>query len=120
MDVSISEDENDVLYISFLQNESYDNYVIIQYVEELDKQDIELDFTKYYLEIDERGGGYNCLEKVISERYFVTFIFNGKGKEIFKDESLKIYYHNLNSSRWDELKSVMSKVFSEISLVIKD
>ncbi len=119
MEVSISEDENGVLIIGFLQNENYDNYVNVQYVDELDEQDIKLGCTKYYIELNEKGA-YNCLEKVNMEQYSITFILNNKGKEVFKEEYIKIYNHNLISQKWDALKILIPKVFSEISVIIRD
>ena len=117
LEANIDQDENGVISIGFFQNDNYDNYLIIQFVDDLDEQDEKLGFTKYYVELKERGGAYNCLEKVIVEQNSLLFILNNKGVETFKEENIKIDLSNLAFQQWVTIKNMLPKVFSEVVLV---
>lgn len=109
--VNISTDENDIICISFLENTDSGKYLIIQYTDELDEQDIELGWTNYYIEISNLGGSYSCIKSVNWTKDLIEFQFNEIGFKKFHEEQIKIPF-DVTSIEWTELNKALSKIFS--------
>jgi len=110
-----NKDEQDILIIGFAENEAFENYVLIQFSEDLDEQDSYHNWTKYYLEVSGLGGAYACLSKVFLNKEKIIFTLNNKGVKKFHLETIEIGIV-LSTKKWEHLKNTLSDIFKDYNL----
>ncbi|MFC0181498.1 Immunity protein 10 [Pseudarcicella hirudinis] len=110
--VSLTKDENDVWIIGFIENESYANYVIIQYSNDVDEQELSLNWSKYYLELSNFGGSYNCISKINLTKNNLEIILNDSGSKKFNTNQILVYY-SLNDLEYKNLLEELKTIFED-------
>jgi hypothetical protein len=111
----IRDDETDVLLVGF-QNESTDEYVLLQFSDELDEQDILLGWSKYYLDINNLGGDYSCIKRVEINQKNIKIYLNDRGVKKFGFDYISIIFELLEAE-YDELKHNMNLIFEEENIL---
>lgn len=105
--------EDDILIVGFSEDDTYENNVIIQYVEELTDYDIEMGWSKYYLEYSLLDvGAYSCIKSIIIEQSCILLDLNDHGISIFGLESIKIV-NKFDNKQLIELVETFKSIFFE-------
>ncbi len=71
--------EDNVLVVAFAEDESNEDYLMVQFSEELDEQDLRLATTRYFLDSSFAGGASGCISKVELTDGAIIFTLNSKG-----------------------------------------
>ncbi len=105
--VNCTKDENDILIVGF-QNDQ--DYLIIQYSEEFDDQELVNSWSKYYLEINSLGGSYSCIDTIELSLENLVIKFNKNGINKFYIDLVNIEFL-LTYVQWKELEIFLTKIF---------
>jgi hypothetical protein len=114
--VNIAKDENDVLVIGFMENESYNNYLTIQYSNDFDEQDLSLNWSKYYIDLSNKGGCYNCITEINIAKNSIEIMLNEHGNKKLKTNQIVISYF-LGVKEYANLLETIRTVFEDESKV---
>lgn len=110
--VSLAKDENNVLVVGFSENESYDNYLTIQYSDDFDEQDSSLNWSKYYLELSNKGGCYSCIKSINLTKSKIEIALNELGAKKFNTNQITVSYF-LNDKEYKSLLEGIKIVFDD-------
>lgn len=79
-----------VLTVGFATDDSLEEYLNIQFQEELDDQERELGMSRYYLDSSHLGGMYKCINGVFVTADSLLISLNDAGRLQFGCDELKI------------------------------
>lgn len=108
--VNIDKDENNILMIGFLENENYDNYVVIQFSNDFEEQDKSFNWSKYYLELNKVGGCYSCINRINLTKKHIEISLNDYGKRILNYDEININY-NISLEEFNKLQKYINIIF---------
>ncbi|MEY3445209.1 MAG: Immunity protein 10 [Bacteroidota bacterium] len=97
-----------VLTVGFANDESYSEFLMVQYSDEFDEQDEAFGWTKYYLDTSFCEGDYSCLEKVSLSDFDVVFHLNARGKQHFDVDRLIVRMVLTESEKESAITSLVS------------
>ncbi len=110
--VNISKDENNILMIGFLENENYDNYVVIQFLNDFEEQDKSFNWSKYYLDLSKLGGCYNCINRISLTKKQMEISLNDYGKKILNYDKIGISY-DISLEEFTKLQKYINIIFKD-------
>jgi Immunity protein 10 len=102
--------DNEILVVGFYTEE---NYLMIQFTEEFDEQNIKLGMNTYHIERDDQSyGNYGGVEKVFLKRDQIHFTLTAKGKKNMQCEEVLIDF-KIGEVEWVDLKASFLKIFGD-------
>ncbi|GGD44296.1 hypothetical protein GCM10011514_05290 [Emticicia aquatilis] len=115
--VNISKDENDILMIGFLEDENYDNYVVIQFSNDFEEQDKSFNWSKYYLELSKLGGCYSCIDTIILTKKHFEISLNDYGKKVLNYDKISISY-DISLEEFTKLQKYINIIFKDEEKIV--
>ncbi len=115
--VNIDMDENDVLMIGFLENENYDNYVVIQFSNDFEEQDKSFNWSRYYLELSKLGGCYSCIDTIVLTKKHFEISLNDYGKKILNCDNISISY-DISLEDFTKLQKYINIIFKDEEKIV--
>jgi hypothetical protein len=104
--------EDGIFIIGFAEDDSFEEYLTIQFQEELTEQDVELKWTHYYLELGRTGsGGYDTISEIELNDDNIVFILNSKGINIFNYNKILINF-TFDANKLKSIKDTLINYFS--------
>ncbi len=111
--------EGNVLTVGFANDESYSEFLMVQYSEEFDEQDEAFGWTKYYLDTSFCEGDYSCLEKVSLSGVEIVFHLNASGKQHFDVDRLIVKLLLTESEKEEAISSLVSIFKDESDILLE-
>lgn len=105
--VSCVEDENNIIIVGFSNGK---NSIILQYSPDLYEQDLDFDWSKYYLEINSFGGSYSCIGTVELYSDTLRIKLNKNGVMKFNTDVINIKFF-LEQAKLGELEMFLIRIF---------